>query len=359
MKNLKHVLYVAIASFYVWSGNFGATTSAAENDAVQNAAEKVPKEESVQIWRVSGRVVDHRGLSVERAEVILLGEESIMVNADRPDKWYVKQRGQAKRPPSTRTDENGEFSIRRSDKPGNRLAVISSDPLLWIVSGDKLKGRVVGIRLPASGSLSIQCDLPRKPATLPIHIQLRTFDGINWNTDVLGYHWGNYSIKNPGESVFDNLPPARYSVERVEETQTGDRRILMTPSERQLVDVVSNECATVAFNRKVGRPIAGRVRGLEDTNLSYAYVSIRYWGPREQSGRRRDTAFDVIPIKSDGRFTIDPIPPGDYRLDVFAVRRTTVNPRRSDYHGRLSFTVTREGELPTARDAPGNGAPKN
>lgn len=303
---------------------------------------------------VKGRVVDHRGNPVVQAEVLLLGEERLFVDADRQT-WFVPDaKKDQPRPPSTRTDANGEFSIQREKGTADRLAVIAEDPLFWVVSRKSLgPGGPVEIKLPASGSLAVQCNLPRKAGQQPVMIELRTFDGITWNNNVLRFHESNFSVPNPGERVFDHLPPAQYSVERFLQTPTGERSVLITGADRQLVKVGSNQRATVRFEPKAGRPLVGRVRGLEKVDLRYAYVTIKYFGPEEELDRkgrrlRSTTAFDVLPIKADGRFTTDPIPAGTYYLYLFAVRSSTLEQtsQQSDFEGQLQFTVPEKGDLP-------------
>lgn len=58
---------------------------------------------------------------------------------------------------------------------------------------------------------------------------------------------------------------------------------------------------------------------MENVELRYAYLTISHLGPEEvfKNGEKRQrifVAFDVIPITSDGRFTTDRIPPGEYPL---------------------------------------------
>jgi hypothetical protein len=108
------------------------------------------------------------------------------------------------------------------------------------------------------------------------------------------------------------------------------------------------------MDRKAGRPLTGHVRGLEKVELRYAYLKIDYFGQEEgpaKDGKRVKhlTTFDVISIKSDGLFTTDPIPPGKYHVDLFAVRATTPDqsPQQSDFScGRHEFTVPEKGEMP-------------
>jgi len=305
--------------------------------------------------RVSGRVIDHRGAPVVGAEVLLLGDERIFVAADRRT-WFVlpTEKGRPPAPPSTRTTIKGEFLIQREKGAGNRLAVISDSPLLWVVSRKSLpQADNVEIKLPSPGSLAIHCDLPGKAATQPVMIELRSFDGTNWNADVLRFHCVSFSVTNPGETVFEDLPRGRYAVQRNQEIQTGERETLMTLADRQLADVASDKPATVRFERKVGRPLAGTVRGLENVDLRHAHVTINYFGPEEEPGPngkriRYGTAFDVIPITSEGRFATDPIPPGKYWVDLFALRTSTPkeSPQQSDFSGQLQFTVPETGEMP-------------
>jgi RNA polymerase sigma factor (sigma-70 family) len=325
--------------------------------APQVVAERKATPPAAVVWPegtiVKGRVVDPRGNAVAQAEVLLLGEERLFVDADRRN-WFVLDAPKDQpKPPSTRTDAKGEFRIKRDKGTADRLAVIAEDPLLWVVSRKSLgPGEPVEIKLPPSGSLAITCALPGKAAKQPVEIELRTFDGASWNKNVLRFHESVFAVPNPGERVFDHLPPAQYSVERAEETPTGKNSVLMTSADRHLVKVEPNQRATIHFQRKAGRPLVGQVRGLENVDLRYAHVTIGHWGPEEEpdrNGRRTRyfTAFQVLPITSDGRFTTDPIPPGKYILDLFAVRSATLeqSSQGSDFDGRLQFTVPEKGEI--------------
>ncbi len=107
------------------------------------------------------------------------------------------------------------------------------------------------------------------------------------------------------------------------------------------------------YNRKTGKPVTGRVRGLEGTKLRYAEVAIGMLGPEEapkpRGGRTRFfTHFDVMPIGPDGRFTTLPLPPGRYDLSLFAIRATTPRAgihegQHSDFGGGAADQCPREG----------------
>jgi hypothetical protein len=156
-----------------------------------------------------------------------------------------------------------------------------------------------------------------------------------------------FRVANPGETVFEHLPPARYVVERVEETRMGERSINMTMCERQLVAVQSGKQASVHFDHSVGTMVEGHVKGLEEVKLRYATVTIGYWGPEEEPGRkgkriRFGTNFDVIPIKSDGHFLTELMPPGEYDVRLFAVRETTPEAaiQSSEFEGQAKITIS-------------------
>ncbi len=348
------------------SGPPAQQTESTAGNAAADAKTEVPA--STADWpegtTVTGRVVDHRGAPVANAEVLLLGVERVIVDADRRT-WFIPEK-QSPRPPSTRTDKDGGFAITRQQGTANRLGVIADDPLFWVVSRESLpQDDHVEVRLPAAGSLAVACDLPGKPSQLPVMIELKTFKGASGITDSLRFHISNFSVENPGEKSFEHLPPGQYAVQRYQETKTGPRGVLMSGADRQLAEIESAQRATIRFERKTGRPLSGLVRGLEDVKLRYAYVTINSLGPEEvlgQDGRlgRMGIAFDVIPITSEGRFTTDPIPPGDYTAFLFAVLASTpeLSSQSADYSGTVRFTVPESGDLPKVElVAKANAAP--
>jgi RNA polymerase sigma factor (sigma-70 family) len=225
----------------------GKEKSAKETPAKEKRPDRAKTEPAPAEWPeksvVKGQVVSHEGVAVANAEVLLLGAEQIMVDADRRA-WFVvpTEKGKLPDPPTTRTNEKGEFSIERSRGPANRLAVISSDPRFWVVSRKSLpRGDNVVIKLPPAGSLALHCDLPGKPPKQPVLIQLQTFDDVDWHIDRLRFHSAFFSAKNPGETVFEHLPPGRYSVERNQEVPVGEGQMLMNLADRQLAKVESDK----------------------------------------------------------------------------------------------------------------------
>jgi thiol-disulfide isomerase/thioredoxin len=281
-----------------------------------------------------------------------LGPERIVVDADRKT-WFVIEGEKSPGPPSTRTNKQGEFRIQRQKETADRLAVIADDPLFWVVSRKSLaRADDVELKLPSSGGIAVNCNLPGKAAKQPVMIVLRTFDGAEWDTDALRFHEEQFSVPNPGEVVFEHLPPAVYSVERDEQVRTSSNTVLMNLADRQLAKVEANQRVGIRFEHKVGRPLKGQVRGLENGELRNAFVTIMYAGPEERhrNGQtyRQFTTFEVIAIASDGRFKTDPMPPGKYFANLSAVRSSTPvqSTQQPDFFGHLDFTVPDRGELP-------------
>jgi hypothetical protein len=173
-----------------------------------------------------------------------------------------------------------------------------------------------------------------------------------------------FKVANPGETIFKGLPPARYSVERVEETPTGEHSMLETPCERQLVQVHSGKQARIGFEHGAGTIVEGHVKGLEDSKLGYAMVTINYWGPEEETGLngnrlRMLTNFEVIPIKSDGHFLTDPMPPGEYEFRLFAVGESPPEgaSQSSEFNGQANITISgKSGNQQLQIDATPRGA---
>ena len=301
---------------------------------------------------VSGRVVDHRGMAVENAEILLLGQERLVVDADK--KTWFDNESIRQDLPSTRTNANGEFSITREQGEADRIAVIADDPIFWVVPRSGLQqADKIELKLPASGTLAVHCELPNNSFALPVTIESLSFDGLTWKRDILIFDSSNYSLVNPGEKIFEQLPPGQYAVQFHEKSKTDRSSTPLIGMDRKLVEVTSGSQSNVNFDRKIGRPLHGRVLGLENVELKCAFLTIRSKGPDEvwdMNGHRirRTVAFGVIPIESDGQFTTDPIPPGKYDAELYAIRASTptLSRQSSDFFGRDEFTVPEQGELP-------------
>lgn len=318
-----------------------------------------PAKGEPQTWpagvEVRGRVVDHRGAAVAGADVLLLGGETLTVYADPGPREgtvrYSISTRPAEPPPTVKTDGRGRFSLRRPTSPADRIAVVSETMLLWEVTRkDVPDAKEIVITLPEPGELRIRAEIPEKPGKQEYWIVGRPTHRLDWESDSLFYR--GIQVPNPGERVVRPLPPAQYAVERINFTQQGVRSNLMTQCERRLLSVESGKRTDAAYDRKTGRRVEGRVRGLEKVKLRYAMVTIGFWGPEEQFTRNRKpskmmTHFDVIPITSDGRFTTPPLPPNQYEFQVAGMLASAPQGQQGyDFDGSATVTIPEKGEVP-------------
>jgi hypothetical protein len=275
--------------------------------------------------------VNHKGEPVANAEVLLLGPERIMVEANRKT-WFAIEGDKSASPPSTRTNRRGEFSIQRQKTKADRLAVIADDPLFWVVSRKSLaRGEDIEIKLPPSGSLAINCNLPGKAAKQPVMIVLRTFDGVEWDTDALRFHCGEVAVPNPGETVFEHLPPAVYSVERNEEVRTGSSSVSMNLATRPVTVVPAGQAVAggvgAGFSRTAWLSFGGSVA----TNLWPSAPSPAASAPAVRSTTspifNLDVAIALIPPRAIATASAETAPPAGAvpELKATAARAAAAN----------------------------------
>ncbi len=307
---------------------------------------------------VSGRVLNHRGEAVAGADVLLLGNEQLTVWAD-----PGQEEGQVRYNLSTRptdptaaikTDAGGRFSLRRHTSSADRIVVVCQQMLLWKVTHEKvIDSKNVEITLPEPIALTIHSDIPEKSAMQEFWIVCRMSDRVDWKSDSILYR--QIKVPNPGEKTLQPLPPGRYAVERINFTPQGSKsnRVSMAMCERRLLSVAAGKHTDVTFDRKVGRRIEGRVRGLENLKLRYATVTIGYWGPEElfEPGGKKSriqTHFDVIPIGPDGVFTTPPLPANQYDFQLWATLAATPEQEsgRADFDGRTKAAIPETGDIP-------------
>ncbi len=206
------------------------------------------------------------------------------------------------------------------------------------------------ITLPEPGELKLHAEIPGKPAKLEFWVAARPSSRVDWESDSVFYR--GIDVPNPGERVVAPLPPGHYAIERLELTPTGIRSNMMHQTERRLLSVKSGERTESTYDRKTGRRVEGRVKGLEQVKLRYAYVTISYAGPEEvftPGGKpsRMITTFDAITISSDGRFITPPLPPNQYEFRVMGMRASTPEEdgQPYDFQEAVSVKVPEAGDV--------------
>ena len=207
--------------------------------------------------------------------------------------------------------------------------MVCQQMLLWKVTRKNvIDSKNVEITLPEPIALTIHSDIPEKSAKQEFWIVGRMSDRVDWKSDSILYR--QIKVPNPGEKILQPLPPGQYAVERINFTPQGSKSnsISMAMCERRLLSIAAGKRTDVTFDRKTGRRVEGRVRGLENLKLRYATVTIGYWGPEElfEPGGKKSriqTHFDVIPIGPDGVFSTPPLPANQYDFDLWATLAAT------------------------------------
>lgn len=305
---------------------------------------------------VSGRVLDHRGVAVAGADVLLLGDEQLTVYASPGVREGQVRYSTATQPagisPSVKTDSKGRFSLRRPGSSANRIAVVAESMLLWEVTRKEVNdSNALVITLPEPIALTIQATIPQKPSKQEFWLTARPLTRPDWESDSLVYR--QLQVPNPGELIIKPLPPAHYAVERLNFTPQGKGSQLMSQCERRVLPIAPGKQATLSFDRKEGRRVEGQVRGLADSKFRYAYVTISYAGPEEVfklGGKpsRMFTQYDLLPIGPDGRFSTPPLPPRKYEFQFSAMLAVTPDQDSQpyDFNGSTSVVVPETGAIP-------------
>ena len=213
----------------------------------------------------------------------------------------------------------GAILAARRPSPADRIAVVCERMLLWEVTRKEVPdANDFVITLPAPGELRIHAEIPEKPAKQEYWIVGRPPGRVDWESDSVFYR--GIEVPNPGERVAPAT--AARSIRRRTHQLHADGH-----SNQPDEPYASGGCSwsspgkrtDATYDRKTGRAVEGRVRGLEKVKLRYACVTIGYLGPGRTFQARRqavpdDDDFDVIPITSDGRFTTPPLPPNQYEF---------------------------------------------
>ncbi len=307
---------------------------------------------------VSGRVLNHRGDAVAGADVLLLGSEQLTVWAD-PGAGDGQVRYNLSTRPAdptaaVKTDGQGRFSLRRPGSSADRIVVVCQQMLLWKVTRKNVVDhKNVEITLPEPVALTIRSDIPEKSAKQEFWIVGRMSDRVDWKSDSILYR--HIKVPNPGEKVIEPLPPGQYAVERINFTPQGSKSnsVSIAMCERRLLSIAAGKRTDVTFDRKTGRRVEGRVRGIENLKIRYATVTIGYWGPEElfePGGKksRMQTHFDVIPIGPDGVFLTPPLPANEYFFDLWVTLAATSQQerRQADFDGQAKVVIPETGEIP-------------
>jgi hypothetical protein len=170
--------------------------------------------------------------------------------------------------------------------------------------------------------------------------------------------------------VFDNLPPGEYFVERIKEFESVYGVVTTGALDRSIVKIVPGQLATVDFARPKGAAVSGQVIGLDRPEMRKAtparvFVTVERGGETGGTQTPRDSAqsplVDAIDAGTvfqngdapDGKFTTEPLPPGQYRItaNLFDDSRSDVTTLDKPplFAGEALVTVADDGQPPPVK----------
>jgi len=284
---------------------------------------------------IRGRVVDHKGAAVAKADVFLVAHQTLTVTDDAAVRFAGSR---------TRTDKDGRFTLTGAGSGPASLVVSAKTLHVWRTAAPAA-GRDVTVKLPAPARLVLRYDIPGDLPEATFRLELKTWDMPGWKS-VVG------SVQNPvaanqGEVILENVAPGPYDLVRSKPLRLGDAGVGGMLDRRSPI-LEAGKTTRIDFVRKTGQPIAGEVLGLPATKAPGAFVRVRL--PASVAAERGVKQWmlptlDTLTCGRDGRFTTARIPPGEYVVTAQAFEpespeaRFRLGVRGPSFTGRAEVTV--------------------
>ena len=300
--------------------------------------------------QVSGHVLDHAGKPVKDAGVYVVLPSIGYITGG----WARNHEGaEDKNAIRVATDADGAFTVTGIGDDAQPIAITCAAVDLWVVSVPKGDAAVenLEVRLPEPGKLIVHYDIAGAPDKARLFMQLHTWEMPGWSGVQNNRH---DPIQQHVETVLDNLPPGDYTIDR---TKSLGLKHLEEEAwlDRQTVKVEAGKTTVLDFVRPKGAPITGQVIGLDQGEVAKAKptrVDVRVLPPK--GDRWEHPIFDFIGMEpgdkpTDGKFTTERIPPGQYKVRVEVYIPETEQQRRSTgevppgFEGEALVTVPEEG----------------
>lgn len=135
-----------------------------------------------------------------------------------------------------------------------------------------------------------------------------------------------------GTYNLDNLPAGTYQVE-ARATQLNDLSGVAFNSRAKVIDVNDGETVELNFESSDGTTVSGKVDGLLPGNATLVRLRVPGTEPLPAvlmnasfNSNDLDSQVAQAVVESNGRFTMDGVPKGDYLLDVYSFPLPTTSP---------------------------------
>lgn len=284
---------------------------------------------------IHGRVLDHTGRAVSNARLFLSYQQKLDLLDDRLGFFSAA---------TAETDATGHFTLRGDPHEATGLVVTASVLRVWSTNLPVDLSNVI-IRLPEPASLLIRYDIKGAPLGGKFLLDLSRWEKSNAACSIASLQ--HQVVTNSSSVLLTNLPSGEFNIARLAPWQGGG-----FVCDRQNVKLASGKTNVVEFVRKNGQRIIGRVLGLKQSGIQSADVYVR---PPEAAanpntlGDMRLACLDTVACRDDGGFQTATIPPGTYKLIVYAYKPPEPSTVHStgvptpDFAGEMTVTIKEAG----------------
>lgn len=243
-----------------------------------------------------------------------------------------------------RTDARGRFELPVGT--ATRIAVSYDGLDAWPVEIPETGPMT--IKLPAPATMTIQYAIPGGDAEAEIGYQLLGYSMPGFK-GVRSMH--KHKVKNGATLNLTGMTPGKYQLWR-NKLHRFDHSAVNSMMDRQFFEVAAGETKTIRFVRDKGATIKGEIRLPKDSKLTDFVLSVRSIEPiGENVGSKKYVViYGAVLADDEGKFTMEMIPPGKYKLNLQGFAHTESQRRFSGLTGPayvkdIEIEVPESGEL--------------
>lgn len=198
---------------------------------------------------IRGRVVDHKSSPVAGAKVFLREKSPLQLVNGKPESFSGHQ---------TVTDKEGRFAIDAAEGKGTALVVSAPTCHIWHVPLTDAPGEIT-IKLPEPATLELLYDIPGDAPKAQVAIHLKSWEMPAWKQVADAEQ--TIAVPQSGRVVLKDMTPGLYDIWRSKVIIVG-RSGTGAFCDRGNFALTGGKTTTIAFVRKEGHPVTGRLTGM-------------------------------------------------------------------------------------------------
>lgn len=305
---------------------------------------------------IRGRVVDHNGSPAAGAKVFLREKSQVRLVDGKPESFSGQQ---------AVTDKEGRFAIDAAKGEGTALVVSAPACHIWHVPLAESPGEIT-IALPEPATLELLYDIPGDAPKAQIEIHLKSWDMPGWK-QVAGAE-RTVAVPQSGRVVLKDMTPGLYDIWRSKVIIIG-RSGTGAFCDRGDFTLTGGKTTTIAFVRKEGHPVTGRITGMTPDSVPGVELMVQRKAiTPPHAGTilpavKRITAGTVAPAvqwitvdalacKPNGPFKTARLSPGTYTISAKAYAPMSNRARFSTGLWRRPLAFTGSATVTVGKDRP-------